>query len=71
VQRLLSLVAGVAVGSSRIKHRIKRDWLKLYDKARLVMRIETAINNPAALNCIRAPCRNRRPPVELRAAGTQ
>jgi hypothetical protein len=31
---------------SRIKHQVKQNWLKLYDMAGLVLRIETAINNP-------------------------
>jgi hypothetical protein len=30
----------------RIKHRVKENWLKMYDKAGLVLRIETVINNP-------------------------
>ena len=34
------------VGGSRIKHRVKQNWLKMYDKAGLVLRIETVINNP-------------------------
>jgi hypothetical protein len=32
--------------SARIKHRMKNNWLKMYDKFSLVSRIETAINNP-------------------------
>jgi hypothetical protein len=31
---------------ARIKHRIKENWLKMYDKFGLVLRIETVINNP-------------------------
>ena len=31
---------------ARIKHRIKNNWLKMYDKFALVLRIETVINNP-------------------------
>ena len=33
---------------SRIKHRMKNNWLKMYDKfgPELVLRIETVINNP-------------------------
>jgi hypothetical protein len=31
---------------SRIKHRVKENWLKMYDKAGLVLRVETVINNP-------------------------
>ncbi len=33
------------VGGSRIKHRVKQNWLKMYDKAGLVLRLETVINN--------------------------
>ena len=41
----LSDFAGRIPGS-RIKHRVKENWLKMYDKAGLVLRIETVINNP-------------------------
>jgi len=34
----------------RIKHRVQENWLKMYDKAGRVIRIETVINNP---NCFR------------------
>jgi len=30
----------------RIKHRVQQNWLKMYDKAGLVLRVETVINNP-------------------------
>lgn len=30
----------------RIKHRVKENWLKMYDKSGLVLRVETVINNP-------------------------
>jgi len=30
----------------RIKHRVKENWIKMYDKAGRVLRIETVINNP-------------------------
>jgi len=33
-------------GESRIKHRVKENWLKMYDKSGLVLRVETVINNP-------------------------
>jgi len=33
-------------GGSRIKHRVKENWLKMYDKAGFVLRVETVINNP-------------------------
>ena len=31
---------------ARIKHRVKNNWLKMYDKLGWVLRIETVINNP-------------------------
>jgi hypothetical protein len=45
VSDLSSLVCP-RVGGSRIKHRVKQNWLKMYDKAGLVLRVETVINNP-------------------------
>lgn len=30
----------------RIKHRAEHNWIKMYDKAGVVLRIETVINNP-------------------------
>lgn len=30
----------------RIKHRVKNNWIKMYDKRGLVLRIETVINDP-------------------------
>lgn len=42
----LSSIVCRRVGGSRIKHRVKRNWLKMCDKAGLVLRIETVINNP-------------------------
>ena len=30
----------------RVKHRMKRNWMKLYDKAGVVLRVETVINDP-------------------------
>jgi len=39
-------------GGSRIQHRVKQNWLKMYDKAGLVLRAETAINNPEEF-CVR------------------
>lgn len=42
----LSSFACRRVGGSRNKHRVKQNWLKMYDKAGLVLRIETVINNP-------------------------
>jgi hypothetical protein len=31
---------------ARIKHRVKNNWLKMYDKFGLILRIETVINQP-------------------------
>jgi hypothetical protein len=31
---------------ARIKHRMKNNWLKMYDQFGLILRIETVINNP-------------------------
>jgi len=45
VSDLSSLVCR-RTGGSRIKHRVKENWLKMYDKAGLVLRVETVINNP-------------------------
>lgn len=45
VSDLSSLVCR-RTGGSRIKHRVKQNWLKMYDKAGLVLRVETVINNP-------------------------
>lgn len=45
VSNLSSLVCR-RVGGSRSKHRVKQNWLKKYDKAGLVLSIETVINNP-------------------------
>lgn len=45
VSELSSLVCR-RTGGSRIKHRVKQNWLKMYDKAGLVLRVETVINNP-------------------------
>jgi hypothetical protein len=34
------------IPGARIKHRIKENWLKMYDKAGSVLRVEIVINNP-------------------------
>jgi hypothetical protein len=31
---------------ARVKHRMKENWLKMYDKFALLLRVETVINNP-------------------------
>src|SRR3972149_2516132 len=34
------------IAGSRIKHRVKQNWLKMYDKAGSVLRLEMVINDP-------------------------
>jgi len=45
---------------ARIKHRMKNNWLKMYDKFGLVLRIETVINNPRGFRVRRLRTRNGR-----------
>ena len=68
VSDLSSLVCR-RVGGSRIKHRVKQNWLKMYDKAGLVLRVETVINNPGEFSARKQVLRNgkqRTEGVELR-----
>src|SRR6202050_4566911 len=46
---------------ARIKHRMKNNWLKMYDKFGLVLRIETVINNPREFRVRRLQTRAGRP----------
>jgi hypothetical protein len=39
---------------ARIKHRMRRNWLKMYDKFGLILRIETVINDPKEFKVYRA-----------------
>ena len=45
---------------ARIKHRMKNNWLKMYDKFGLVLRIETVINNPREFRVRRLRTRDGR-----------
>ena len=45
---------------ARIKHRMKNNWLKMYDKFALVLRIETVINNPREFRVRRLRTRDGR-----------
>src|SRR6202162_5553396 len=38
----------------RIKHRLKRNWIKMYDKQGTVLRVETVINDPRDMKVYRA-----------------
>ena len=39
---------------ARIKHRVKNNWLKMYDKFGLILRVETVINQPREFKIYRA-----------------
>ena len=45
---------------ARIKHRMKNNWLKMYDKFALVLGIETVINNPREFRVRRLRIRDGR-----------
>ena len=45
---------------ARIKHRMKNNWLKMYDKYALVLRVETVINNPREFRVRRSRIREGR-----------
>jgi prevent-host-death family protein len=38
---------------ARIKHRVKQNWIKMYDKHALVLRVETVINRPYDFKILR------------------
>lgn len=44
----------------RVKHRMKQNWLKMYDKAGFVLRIETVLNQPEEFRVRRRVRRGRR-----------
>jgi hypothetical protein len=48
----------------RIKHRVKENWLKMYDKLGLVLRVETVINNPEVFQVRKKVTRNGNSRVE-------
>ena len=48
----------------RIKHRVKVNWIKMYDKAGSVLRVEMVINDPTAFK-VRKHVRRRRSRVTL------
>jgi hypothetical protein len=57
VSDLSNLVCRRTAGT-RIKHRVKQNWLKMYDKAGLVLRVETVINNPEEFRVRKQVVRN-------------
>jgi hypothetical protein len=48
------------IPGARIKHRVKGNWLKMYDKAGMVLRVEMVINNPGEFRVRRRVRRGRR-----------
>jgi len=47
------------IEGSRVKHRVKENWIKMYDKAGMVLRVETVINNPEYFRVRRTVRRER------------
>jgi hypothetical protein len=45
---------------ARIKHRMKNNWLKMYDKFGLILRVETVINQPREFKVRRSCLRKNR-----------
>ena len=45
---------------ARVKHRVKENWLKMYDKFGLILRVETVINQPRASSSFSLTGRVRR-----------
>ena len=45
----------IAGSRARIKHRMKTNWLKMYDKFGVILRIETVINSPKEFSVYRTP----------------
>ena len=50
----------VRQAGARVKHRIKGNWNKMYDKYGLVLRIETVINQPREFKVFRQGIRQGR-----------
>ena len=48
----------------RIKHRVKMNWIKMYDKAGSVLRVEMVINDPTAFKVRKQVLRERRQVTE-------
>jgi hypothetical protein len=48
---------------ARIKHRVKNNWLKMYDKFGLLLRIETVINQPREFKVRRQCVRKGHPQI--------
>lgn len=46
---------------ARVKHRMKENWLKMYDKFGLILRVETVINQPREFRVFREGIRKGEP----------
>jgi hypothetical protein len=48
----------------RVKHRVKENWIKMYDKAGRVLRVETVINSPEGFRVRKSVRRHGQPTTE-------
>jgi len=55
---------GRRIPGARVKHRVKENWLKMYDKAGSVLRIEMVINNPEEFKVRKKVTRKHRQAME-------
>lgn len=46
---------------ARVKHRVKENWIKMYDKFGRILRVETVINDPREFQVRRTRTRNGQP----------
>jgi len=52
------------IPGARIKHRVKENWLKMYDKDGSVLRVEMVINNPEEFRVRKRVCRKNKRVLE-------
>jgi hypothetical protein len=57
-------ILGRRIPGARVKHRVKENWLKMYDKAGSVLRIEMVINNPEEFKVRKQVTRKKRQAME-------
>ncbi|HSW40312.1 MAG TPA: hypothetical protein VLL97_12560 [Acidobacteriota bacterium] len=57
-------ILGRRIPGARVKHRVKENWLKMYDKAGSVLRIEMGINNPEEFKVRKQVTRKKRQAME-------
>jgi len=56
---------------ARIKHRVKENWLKMYDKAGTVLRVEMVINNPEYFKVRKKVVRKNKEVIDKESAQSQ